>query len=137
MRLAVVGRDRQIDQLVRTAQEENGFDVVVFYPDAPGDRLPGVVARDGWESLTVEPNIDGILIASATRETEARRADQLRTLIHAGTPLLVVHPACEAIVSFELEMQAEAEEVRLLTYRPWADHPVWGRVEPLAVARTH
>lgn len=128
MRLAVIGRDRHVDQLVRTAQDSADIDVVVFFPDSQGDHLPGVVAQDGWEALEAENDIDGILIAAPTAEFLDRRAEQLRVLIHSDIPILAVHPACEAIVAFEIEMQAEPEKIRLLTYQPWRDHAVWASV---------
>lgn len=128
MRLAVIGRDRHVDQLVSTAQDSADIDVVVFYPDSQSDHLPGVVARDGWEALEAENDIDAILIAAPTAQNLDRRAEQLRVLIHCDIPILAVHPACEAIVAFEVEMQAEPEKIRLLTYQPWRDHAVWASV---------
>lgn len=128
MRLAVIGRDQQVDQLVRAAQDSVDIDVVVFFPDLPGDHLPGVVSRDGWEALGAENEIDGILIASPTAEFLERRAEQLRVIIHSDIPILAVHPVCEAIVAFEIEMQADPEKIRLRTFQPWHDHPVWETV---------
>jgi hypothetical protein len=128
MRLAVIGRDRYIDQLVFAARKREDIQVVLFYPDSPGDQLPGVSATEGWESLAAETDVDAVLVAAAKETTRERRAEQLRMLIQMDLSLLVVHPGCEAIVAFEIEMQAEAESVRLITYQPWASHPVWDSV---------
>lgn len=128
MRLAIIGRDRYVDQLVQIAQESDEFQLVAFYPDSPGDHLPGVIARDGWESLSADADVDGVIIASSSDQTLDRRAEQLRTLIRSDLSLLVVHPGCEAIVAFEIEMQAEPEKIRIVTYQPWRDHAVWGLV---------
>lgn len=128
MRLAVIGRDRHVDQLVRSAQHAATIDVVAFFPDAVGDHLPGVIARQDWESLEAEGDVDAIILASAGSDFLERRASQLRMLIQTDLPILAVHPPCEAIVAFEIEMQADPERARLITYQPWRDQPGWERV---------
>ncbi len=125
MRLAILGRDRYIDQLVFAALNSENIQVVLFYPDENEDQLSGVPSTEGWEGLAAETRVDAVLVASCTESTRERRAEQLRMLVQMDLPVLVVHPGCEAIVAFEIEMQAVADSVRLMTYQPWAAHPVW------------
>lgn len=74
------------------------------------DAIPTIRFRDDWESLLGELEINALIVAGPTLPEEVpadqreRRDDQLRKLIQAGVPLVVIPPVCEAIVGFELEM---------------------------------
>ena len=54
---------------------------------------------------------------------------QLRELAQTGIPLIVLHPACEALMAFELDMIQRATESILFPFHPDASHPVWGELK--------
>src|SRR5262249_47889476 len=66
----------------------------------------------------------GPKLGEATGISDAeRRAEQLRKLAQAAVPMIVVCPACEAIIGFEIEMIRRDTRGILVPYSPGADHP--------------
>lgn len=114
MKLALLGSTPQAIAFVQGAVRL-GHDVTVAY-DAGShkaslrDAIPVLRFRDDWENLLGEREIDALIVAGPTlpedvpSDLQERRDDQLRKLIQAGVPLIVIGPVCEAIVGFELEM---------------------------------
>jgi predicted dehydrogenase len=114
MKLALLGCTPQAIAFV-TGASRLGHQVLTVY-DAGGDKaalrdaVPTIRFRDDWEDLLGEREIDALIIAGPTlpedvpADLRERRDDQLRKLIQAGVPLIVIPPVCEAIVGFELEM---------------------------------
>lgn len=104
----------------------------------------------GWEELLHEKGVDRVLLASGGLPANAR-VDALRKLAQAGVPVVTLHPVCEAINAFEIEMiQADTgcpltacfpglHTPALLHARNWVFHsaqsPV-GPIEQVAVERT-
>lgn len=114
MKLAVLGVTPHAVALIREAIRL-GHEVTVAYDAASGkqslrDAVPTVRFRDEWEELLGNREIDALLVAGpvlvedVAADVQERRDDQLRKLIQAGVPLLIIPPVCEAIVGFELEM---------------------------------
>lgn len=87
-----------IDAAVKTASGREQLRVIA----------PDVRFREDWESLLLQTNIDAVIVAESTGSPPAdvreAREDRLRKLVQAKVPLLVIPPACEGIVGFELEM---------------------------------
>ena len=54
--------------------------------------------------------------------------EQLRRLVQAGVPLVLVHPACEMIEAFELEMIRRDTRCVMLPYVRDAEHPAVARL---------
>jgi hypothetical protein len=96
------------------ALAQAGFSIPCAYEvDEPASLqacLPGIPLRHDWEALLHSSEVDAVLIAGPlfppefSAEVWERRTDQLRKLVQAAVPLLVIPPVCEAIVGFELEM---------------------------------
>lgn len=63
---------------------------------------PYATALPEWEALLVESDNDCVIVGRADH-VEAR-ADKIKKLVQEKVPLIVVHPACEAIVGYEIEM---------------------------------
>lgn len=114
MKLAVLGCTPQAIALIQEAIRL-GHEVPVAYVGATDrrafrDAVPTIRFRDDWEDLLGEREIDALIVAGPTlpedipADVQERRDDQLRKLIQAGVPLLLIPPVCEAIVGFELEM---------------------------------
>ena len=117
MKLALLGADAETLDLVRWAVLIGSHELVAAFDVGPhaGDVAaiaPGAVLSEDWESLVVGTLAHAVSLARAGAGAAAatgfaddeRRADQLRKLAQAAVPMLVVHPACEAIVGFEIEM---------------------------------
>jgi hypothetical protein len=164
MRLALLGADAETLDLVRWAVLVGGHELVAAYDvgQHAGDILaiaPQAVLDDDWESLVLGTRADGVIVARAGAGTaeatgiadEERRADQLRKLAQAAVPLLVVHPACEAIVGFEIEMirresggvivpfvpAARNEAIReLVDLASWGANSPIGPVEQIVLERS-
>ena len=117
MKLALLGCDDETLALVREAiaRDEHtlvaAYDTAAFRPQveslAPSARLD-----EDWETLLLGTLADVVIVARGrldpSRSTgfaaDERRNDQLRKLVQAAVPLIVIHPGCEAIVGYELDM---------------------------------
>ena len=110
MRLAILGADEQIVELARAAIGSGRHQVVWLCELEPGsaaDKLRaiarGAQVADGWDLLLDRDQVDAVLIARSANEDY--RAQQLRTLVQVGMPLLVSHPVFDSmLVYYELDM---------------------------------
>lgn len=107
MRLALIGMDDITVPLLR-AIAASADHVLVAVSDAPEYRsplrqsLPASAIEEPWEGLLERSDVDATIVA--TGPDQALRDEQLRRLVRAGMPLLVVHPACDVMVAYEIEM---------------------------------
>src|SRR5947207_5263128 len=141
MKLAVVGADEEALNLLRWAVELGGHDLVAAYDsDAQASQLcalnPQLPPSDNWEELVVASAADAAIVGRSGKEAAARasmdpaerRADQLRKLVQAAVPMIVVCPACESIVGFEIEMIRRDTKALVIPYVPQASHPIIDRL---------
>jgi hypothetical protein len=144
MKLALLGADDESLALIRWALHEGGHELVAAYD--VGDHAaevtasaPHVPISTSWESLVLGASVDAVvvgrggpLLAEKTGIPDAeRRADQLRKLAQAAVPMIVVCPACEAIVGFEIEMIRKDVQGVIVSLVPGATHPSIARLEEL------
>lgn len=137
MKLALLGYDDHALELARWAIERGGHELVAAYDVA--NRASDVLAiaprasnGEAWENLLLGSQAEGVIVgrnlAGLSGQTgiadPERRADQLRKLVQAAIPMIVVVPACEAIVGFELEMIRRDTRCVMLPSFPDAQHPV-------------
>ena len=145
MKLALLGCDDEALELLRNmlsgdqhrlvAVYDAGRYVVQLHHLAPLARFD-----DAWESLLVGNEAEAVLVARGRFDPfgatgfsgEERRVDQLRKLVQAAVPLLVVQPACEMIVGYELEMIREDSGGIMLPYVPGLFHPAIEDLQELA-----
>ena len=127
MRIALIGSDDETLAIARAVDRHPGHALVgVYQPRDHAAELRALLQEDGawdegWEALLHDAQGDAVVIAGSDRGED--RDQQLRKLVQAGIPLLVIHPACEAIVAFELDMIRHDTRSVLLPYRPWRWHP--------------
>ena len=133
MRLALLGADAETLDLVRWAVFAGGHDLVAAFDvgQSAGDVTainPNVRLDEDWESVLLGTLAEAVIVARSHAGTseatgiadDERRAEQLRKLAQAAVPMLVMHPACEAIVGFEIEMIRRDSGGVIVPYVPHA-----------------
>ena len=121
MRFALLGSDDATLRLVQAIADHAEHDVVAVYGaeqhrQAIFDLAPRAAFDRDWEPVIHEPVADAVIVARQTPWED--RSDVLRKLFQCDLPLLLVHPACEAIVAFELEMIREDKHGLVLPFIP-------------------
>ncbi|MGI8979139.1 MAG: hypothetical protein ACR2FY_07935 [Pirellulaceae bacterium] len=117
MKLALLGCDEETLALVREAIAEGEHALVAAYDTAEFKSQVQSLASsarldEDWETLLLGNVADVVIVARGrldpSRATgfaaDERRNDQLRKLVQEAVPLVVIHPGCEALVGFELDM---------------------------------
>jgi len=107
MKLALLGSNCEALALVRAIATSNQDEIVAAYDvelhvDELEELIPDAIYDDHWESLLLGTVADAVIIAG--KENNDARADQLRKLVQAAIPMLVIQPICPAIVGYELDM---------------------------------
>ena len=136
MKLALLGADDDSLNLAHWAVEYGGHQLVAAYDSelhfqALRAITPQIRLNDSWEELFLASVADAVIIGRGGKESAAptnidpaeRRADQLRKLVQAAVPMIVVCPACEAIVGFEIDMIRRDTKAIVIPYVPGASHP--------------
>jgi hypothetical protein len=137
MKFAILGADDETLQLAAEAVLRQGHQLVAAFDcgqfaDSLRELATSIRLNDDWESLLVGSSCQAVIVgrgqAGLSRETgipdEERRADQFRKLAQEGVPLLLAHPACEAIVGFEIEMIRRASGGVMVPWIPGERHPL-------------
>ncbi len=134
MKFALLGIDEDALNLARAVVADSRHQLLAAYDAADGGEAirqiaPFVNLDDDWESLLLPSVADAVIVARGS--DEERRADQLRKLVQAGVPLLVVQPACAAIVGYEIEMIREDARSIVTPFVPGRNHPAIDRLKEL------
>lgn len=142
MKLALLGADNDSLELVRWALEHAGHELVAAY-DSEGhttelrNLAPHIRLNESWEALVLGSLADAVIVGRGGKEVAERgsfdpaerRADQLRKLVQAAVPMIVVCPACEAIVGFEIEMIRRDTKSIIIPYVPGASNLAFEHIE--------
>ena len=129
MRFALLGAEPDVIPLLEAIRNSSQHTLVAAYEtsDAPELALSEVfgvpASDDGWESLLLGSDADAVIVCRSKNEDQ--RADQLRKLVQAAIPLIVVHPVGAAILAFELQMIGQDSGGVIVPYQPDLDHPVF------------
>ncbi len=126
MNLALLGINQSALPLVRHLAADRQHKVVAIhdvsqFEDELQALFPLALWDRQWESL-LSGAVDGVVVCGKFEDD--RRADQLRKLVQESVPLLVVHPACECMVAFELEMIRQDTGGVMVPYFPGGQHPL-------------
>lgn len=83
-------------------------------------QISAVTIWNDWEQLAAADQIDLILVSRRPHDDESaeKRAAALRRLFQNQVPLVVVHPGCEMILAYELEMIRRDTGTRVFPYTP-------------------
>ncbi|HEY2410825.1 MAG TPA: hypothetical protein VGI40_01200 [Pirellulaceae bacterium] len=142
MKLALLGADADSIALVCWAANEGGHRIVVAYESQAFETeltglAPGIRVNNNWEELFLGSVADAVIIGRGGREAALEvnidpaehRADQLRKLTQAAVPMIVVCPACEAIVGFEIEMIRNDTKAVIVPYVPGEWRAAFGELQ--------
>ena len=126
MRLALLGSDPDAYVLSAEIARSDHHDLVaVFDADdlyqSLSDLAPQAVWNDSWESLLHGTVADAVIVARSGADDA--RADRLRKLVQAAVPMLLVHPICESIVCYELDMIRRDSQCVMVPFFPDMLHP--------------
>ncbi len=136
IRIATLGGDAALDELVAAAGELGGVHYVAAYgaqetPKAVAEallrRLPPASQLDpDWEALLSQSLADLVLVSAAPAEQAdlERREEQLKRLVQAGIPLVLVQPPCGMLAAYELEMIRSDNNCPLFPYVASISHSV-------------
>ena len=131
MRLATLGFDDDVLRLARWAAA-GGHEWVAAFGGSERGELEEIFSRAGetpalrdWEELLSGNAVDAVIVAGAVPGAAglAERGEQIKRLAQAGVPMVVVCPACEAIVGLEIEMIRQDLGGVIVPYVPGALHP--------------
>lgn len=134
MRFALLGSGAHALDLVDAVRRSPEHQLVLAFevPDPTiSELLPARSSgpNDFWESLLLGSPADAVIVGD-TDDIELR-AEQLRKLVQASVPMILVHPACEAIVGYELDMIRHDSGCVMIPYCPGAWHPVLGTLRQI------
>jgi hypothetical protein len=126
MKFALLGVDEDVWHLAQAIVARGEHEIAAIYE--PGDyarelfRLArNAQTADHWETLALEGVVDVVIVGRGAPEEV--RIDQLKKLVQAKVPVVALHPACEYIVGYELEMIRADVGGLLLPYYPGMLHP--------------
>jgi hypothetical protein len=136
MRLALLGFDEDALRLARWAVESGQHELLAAYGagEATGklrELQPSIRLSENWEELLLGSTVDAVIFGQSEPKEASMsgldvrelRTDQLRKLVQAAVPLIVVCPACEAIVGFEIDMIRRDVGSVIVPYIPGRHHP--------------
>ncbi len=122
MRLALLGSDENTAELVREIAARTQHEIVWACELESREAeiraaIPGVKIVEHWELLLGGTVADAVLVAR--HANEELRVEQLRKLLQAGVPTLVMHPICHSmLLAYELEMIRADTKTIILPYLP-------------------
>ena len=136
MKLALLGTDADSLELAQAAVELGHVVTAVAEPRpehlaALRQAAPALATLEHWESLLDGGMADALIVSRG--DNEDQRADQLRMLVQAGMPMLVVHPVHESmLIYYELDMIRQESACMLVSYAPERWHPAVARLAALS-----
>jgi hypothetical protein len=127
MQLGFLGLDGEMLELARAAARRGHGLVAAF--DVPQQQAqdwaalaPTARVANSWDELLSNQDIDAFVVSRGAND-EAR-ADQLRTLVQTGVPMLVAHPVHDSmLVYYELDMNRQESDPIIAPYVPQVEHP--------------
>jgi hypothetical protein len=136
IRLATIGDDPSLAELIEAVGQTDRWQLAGCYDvqPAPVSQLPKlahtpphtVPGPDSWEDLLSQGSADIVALSRNPSEpaAAARRAEQLKRVVQAGVPLILLHPPCEMLLAYELDMHRSESRAPIYPYCPVAEHPL-------------
>lgn len=126
MKIGLLGHDQQILS-VALAAVAAGDQVgpIIDGPEGLPASLPTTdrLAASEWQLLLESNRCDAVLVGIDNWNDE--RAEQVRTLVQAGRPLLIGHPPCLSMLwAYELDMMLADTTATVVPFLPARQHPL-------------
>ena len=139
MRIATLGFDEELVEFVRQIEQSPKHQLVGSFDAGDGaSEIESIspqtrTTAESWEGLLSGTVADLVIVASrpSTAGAVEQRDNQLRKLVQAATPMLLIQPTCEMIVAFELEMIRQDSKCVMLPYHRMLFHPAYQAVRRL------
>ena len=139
MRIATLGFDEELVEFVRQIEQSPKHQLVGSFDAGDGaSEIESIspqtrTTAESWEGLLSGTVADLVIVASrpSTAGAVEQRDNQLRKLVQAATPMLLIQPTCEMIVAFELEMIRQDSKCVMLPYHRMLFHPAYQAVRKL------
>lgn len=122
MNVATLGFDDHLLELIQWVNHSSNHTLVSCFdfPTTAETRhlVKSAVTEESWEALLSKSVADIVLVAARpiNAPDHERRNEQLRKLVQADIPLVLVHPGCEMIVGLELEMIRQDSQCLMIPY---------------------
>lgn len=141
-KLALLGASSDALQLALAARQDPRFTIAAWLEDEGRhaqllELAPAGVQLDDWQDLLAADVADAVIVSPQRIGREPQRREQLRSLAQNETPLLLIQPACEAILAFQLDMIRSDTGAPMLAYSPGLNHPALYKMAALAEAGEH
>jgi hypothetical protein len=127
MKFALLGCDEDVLQLADAALERGDvitstWDVPVEFEEDLQAIAPRAIRLSSWQEVLNGELADAVIVGRGADDDQ--RADQLRVLVQAAMPMIVVHPFHESmLVYYELDMIRQETGCILVPYVPALSHP--------------
>lgn len=132
MKLALVGADPELVRIAHWIHSESDHRVIAIHNAGRFEEelfslFPKVRPGEDWHALLANDAVDAALISRRPDDDNQllQRADQLKKMIDAKVPLLVMHPACLSIDAIECEMIRRDTQCIIVPFLPFCDHPAF------------
>jgi hypothetical protein len=141
MRFALIGMDDLSRRLVHAMAHSAEHSLVAAWltPDETqqlGGLNPGIAQPEDWESLLARRDVDAVIVAPG--RDASLREEQLKRFVQDAITVVVVHPACDVMFAYELEMmRREAGGIIIPIALDWWHPGVTRLVDWLRLASDH
>ena len=133
MKIGLLGHDQQILSVALAAVAAGDqIGPIIDGPEELPASLPTAdrLAASEWQLLLESNRCDAVLVGIDDWNDE--RAEQVRTLVQAGRPLLIGHPPCLSMLwAYELDMMLADTTATVVPFLPARQHPLIGDLKAL------
>ncbi len=133
MRFGLLAADEDAMRLVAAADDLVDYQFSRAYQSQPWaaelKRRKVDVREESWEALLHAPECDAVVVGRAGPSEQ--RAEQLRKLVQAAVPLIVVHPVGDMMLAFELQMIQTDSHSPIVPWFAGLEHPFLHQFCPL------
>jgi hypothetical protein len=137
MKFALLGVDQETLELARVLALRGEHEITAIYqPGAFAGQIrtsfPEAQIGDDWEDLLLAGAADCVVVGRGAA-SEEERGEQLKRLVQAAVPQVVIHPACEYILGYEIEMIRKDLRSVIVPYFPGSRGQIWANLRQLAL----
>ena len=125
MKFALLGESGPALELAREISQCDEHQLVAGYEIVNREEFrrvaPEANCNEDWQAVLHGTAANAIIVSKS--DTIEDRSDQLHKLAQAGLALIAVHPACEMLDAFQIQMVQTDTQQPIVAYYPGIDHP--------------